>query len=131
MSAEAVGGIYRRLCELANVDPLARPVGGKHATEFVYVLTALQQIGNAKVDSYGDGRMLVESADYDTKMLYSDLHRKHIRVNQLMESIKQSIWTPGHPVPVDALMETFSDLAVYAVRGIQILRRLEEKGMIS
>jgi hypothetical protein len=28
-------------------------------------------------------------------------------------------------------METFSDLAVYAARGIQILRRLEEKGMVA
>jgi hypothetical protein len=63
-------------------------------------------------------------------MLYSDLHRKHIRINELMAAIKIAIWTVGYedPLPVNVLMETFSDLAVYAVRGIQILRRLEEKG---
>jgi ribonuclease HI len=125
--------IYERLCELAGVDPGGTPVGGAHSAEFGAILQALEQIGNAKVDSYGDSRMLVESADYDTKMLYSDLHRKHIRIDQLMAAIKVLIWNedrePGD-VQVNALMETFSDLAVYAVRGIQILRRLEEKGMV-
>lgn len=122
--------LHDRLCKLAGVDPEAKPVGGAHAVEYAWVLNALQQIGSAKVDQYGDSRMLVESRDYDTKMLYSDLHRKHIRINELMAAIKTAIWTVGYedPLPVNVLMETFSDLAVYAVRGIQILRRLEEKG---
>lgn len=122
--------LHDRLCKLAGVDPESKPVGGAHAVEYAWVLNALQTIGSAKVDQYGDSRMLVESRDYDTKMLYSDLHRKHIRINQLMEAIKAAIWNTDDemPLPVDALMETFSDLAVYSVRGIQILRRLEEKG---
>lgn len=122
--------LHDRLCKLAGVDPDGKPVGGAHAVEFAWVLNALQQIGNAKVDQYGDSRMLVESRDYDTKMLYSDLHRKHIRINELMATIKSAIWGTEYemPLPVNTLMETFSDLAVYAVRGIQILRRLEEKG---
>lgn len=123
--------LYGRLCTLAGVDPLRDDfVGGAHAFEFHVILLALQKIGDAKVDSYGDSRMQVESADYDTKMLYSDLHRKHIRINQQMIDIKACVWANDGHVPVDSLMETFSDLAVYAVRGIQILRRLEEKGMV-
>ena len=123
--------LYGRLCTLAGVDPLDDDqVGGAHALEYYVILLALQKIGNAKVDSYGDSRMLVESADYDTKMLWSDLHRKHIRINQQMIDIKAAIWDNDGHVPVDTLMETFSDLAVYAMRGIQILRRLEEKGMV-
>lgn len=125
-----VGEIYRRLCLLAGVDPDGKPIGGAHAVEFECVLNALQQIGNAKVDGYGDGRMLVESADYDTKMLYSDLYRKHIRMKVMMQIIKHDIWYRPGELNVTGLMETFSDLAVYAVRGIQILRRLEEKGMV-
>lgn len=122
--------LYGRLCTLAGVDPLSdEQVGGAHALEYYVVLLALHKIGNAKVDAYGDSRMLVESADYDTKMLWSDLHRKHIRINQQMEIIKAAIWGSTE-IPVESLMETFSDLAVYAVRGIQILRRLEEKGMV-
>jgi hypothetical protein len=122
--------LYGRLCTLAGVDPTRDDfVGGAHAFEFHVILLALQKIGDAKVDSYGDSRMRVESADYDTKMLYSDLHRKHIRINELMAAIKIAIWS-GEPIPVDTLMETFSDLAVYSVRGIQILRRLEEKGKV-
>ena len=122
--------LYERLCRMAHVDPNVTPTGGAHAVEFAWVLNALQQIGSAKVDQYGDSRMLVESRDYDTKMLYSDLYRKHIRINELMATIKAAIWNTEYemPLPVDVLMETFSDLAVYAVRGIQILRRLEEKG---
>ncbi len=119
-----------RLCKLAGVDPDGAYAGGAHGFEFNEILITLLIIGNAKVDQYGDSRMLVESADYDTKMLYSDLHRKHIRINQLMATIKESIWDNGGTVPVDSLMETFADLAVYAVRGIQILARLEEKGMV-
>jgi len=155
VTRSAIGDIYPRLCLLAGVDPNGRPQGGQHAIEFECVLNALQQIGNAKVDSYGDSRMLVESTDYDTKMLYSDLHRKHIRINELMGAIKRRVWNPdacgvcrgqgrdssglrcdaclggGKSPDVAGLMETFSDLAVYAARGIQILRRLEEKGMVA
>ena len=110
------------------MDPDGKPAGGGHAIEFAWVLNAFQMIGNAKVDSYGDSRMLVESRDYDTKMLFSDLHRKHIRINEQMKTIKALIWIDDEtPLNVDGLMETFSDLAVYAARGIQILRRLEEK----
>ena len=123
--------LHDRLCRLAGVDPESKPEGGSQAVEFAWVLNALQQIGNAKVDSYGDSRMLVESADYDTKMLWSDLHRKHIRIDELMAAVKKAIWHDvNEGLPVDHLMETFSDLAVYAVRGIQILRRLEEKRMV-
>lgn len=130
LTAVEVKALYARLCTLAGVDPANDTfVGGAHAFEFHIILLALQKIGDAKVDSYGDSRMQVESADYDMKMLYSDLHRKHIRINEMMAVIKAAIWGGEH-VPVDLLMETFSDLAVYAVRGIQILRRLEEKGMV-
>jgi len=131
LTEKSVKALYARLCTLAGVDADCDTyVGGAHALEFHVILLALQTIGDAKVDSYGDSRMLVESADYDTKMLYSDLHRKHIRINEMMAVIKAAIWGGEH-VPVELLMETFSDLAVYAVRGIQILRRLEEKGMVT
>lgn len=134
LTEASVRSLYGRLCTLAGVDPENDDYkGGDYAFEFSIVLLALQKIGNAKVDSYGDTRMKVESADYDSKMLYSDLHRKHIRINEQMAMIKQAIWNEdanAGDIPVDSLMETFSDLAVYAVRGIQILRRLEEKGMV-
>jgi hypothetical protein len=125
--------LYYRLCKLASVNPKITdgPTGGSHTKEFGQILAALFQIGNTKVDQYGDSRMLVRSVDYDTKMLFSDLHRKHIRINELMNTISRITWNePVNSRAVDQLMETQADLAVYAVRGIQILRRLEEKGMI-
>jgi hypothetical protein len=130
-AADKVDNLYHRLCRLASVDPRGVPVGGGHVIEFGNVLAALWQIGNTKVDHYGDSRMLVRSVDYDTKMLFSDLHRKHIRINELMNAISRITWNEAitHSA-VNQLMETQADLAVYAVRGIQILRRLEEKGLI-
>lgn len=106
------------------------PDGGSHAAEFGLILGVLEYIGNRKVDEYGDSRLRVESADYDTKMLYSDLYRKHIRIDQLMRSVREQVWSDA-PIAPDKLMETFGDLAIYAVRGIQILARLEEQGLLS
>lgn len=121
-----------RLLTAAGYEDFDRsqpPIGGAHAREFEEILNALQYIGDRKVDEYGDGRMQVESADYDTKMLWSDLYRKSIRINELLAEIKRMIWT-GQPIEGHKLQETFGDLAVYCVRGIQIVERLREKGLL-
>lgn len=127
--------LFTHLLELAGYgdDPNGTrlPRGGARADEYYAILQALRYIGNRKVDEYGDSRLAeVDSVDYDTKMLYSDLYRKHIRINQLMNSIKEEIWHEYREPSVDKLMETFADLAVYSVRGIQILRILQEKGKL-
>lgn len=112
--------LHERLTRMAGYDAGDGivPDGGAHAEEFAEILTALRYIGNRKVDEYGDRRMSVQSRDYDLKMHYSDVFRKFIRY-------EHAVWK-NQNTTVDQMMESLSDLAVYAVRGIQILKRLEE-----
>lgn len=133
MAGRSAHGLSARLKIRAGYPDFAtapKPRGGRYAGEFYDVLMALYYIGNRKVDDYGDGRMTMDPSihDYDLKMLYSDLYRKHIRINEQMAAVKRLIWEePMVTGTHDALMETLGDLAVYAVRGIQIIARLEEQ----
>jgi hypothetical protein len=99
--------------------------------EFVVIISTLHEVAMRKQEAYGDGRLQVTSADYDVKMTYSDLYRKAIRIDQLMATLKTQVWN-GDPrdYRAHALMDTFSDLAVYAMRAIQILHRLQQRGAL-
>jgi hypothetical protein len=103
------------------------PFGGPFAEQFSEIIVALRYVGNRKVDEYGNSRLEVDPTipDYDLKMLYSDLYRKHIRINEQMAEIKRRIWS-NEIGSVDTLIDTLGDLAVYSIRGIQILTLLEE-----
>lgn len=128
--------VAEQLIRSAGYDPYDGVVvmGGAHAEEFRELLDAMYYIGSRKTDEYGDSRMAVESVEFDTAMLYSDLHRKQLRIGQLMKNIKHLVFRTLRIDPHDAsprlLAETFCDLGVYSVRGIQILQRLREKGLV-
>lgn len=115
--------VFDRLTRLAGYADIDDTVakGGMYAPEFQSLLKALNYIGNRKVDDYGDFRLQdIRSWDRETWGAFWDIMRKFGRLeNQL-----------AHHASVDAMIETLSDQAVYCVRMIQILLRLEERGMV-
>ncbi len=155
----AFSPLAERIIRLAGYQLGAgdRAIGGQYADEYHEILRALQYIGNRKVDDYGDFRLQdIRSWDREMWGAYWDLQRKFGRLeNQLAgqphdwkdvrpddDTVTLFVCqrcrhrhddetTPKVCAPsVDAIMETCSDLAVYAIRTIQILKRLEEKEMV-
>lgn len=125
-----------RLIDLAGYNDRAIAAGGKYAVEFKQILAALQYIGDRKVDDYGDFRLQdIQSWDRETWGAYWDILRKFGRLNTQLHTARAAFKDPSsdppsiHPI-VNQLMETLSDQAVYCVRMIQILKRLEEKGLV-
>lgn len=102
--------------------------GGEYDDEYQMLLATLGYIGARKVDDYGDFRMQdIRSFDREIWGAYWDIQRKFGRLEQQLKSYESSLM--DH-VPVDDILETLSDQAVYCVRMIQILKRLEEKGLV-
>jgi hypothetical protein len=103
--------------------------GGRYSEEFGQILRAMLIIGNAKVDQYGDFRLQdIRSWDRETWGAYWDIQRKFGRLENQLALVSDGDSMVRHHVT--DLMETLSDQAVYCVRMIQILLRLEEKGLV-
>lgn len=122
-ATEAQVKLCADLLRSAGFDPndLTWPVGGAFNDEFVMILQTLAYIGARKTDLYGDFRQ----TDLRTKArelwgAYWDIMRKFGRLDTQLE-------TGAVPAEIN---ETCGDLAVYAVRLIQIQQRLKEKGML-
>lgn len=125
--------LVRRLMTLASVHAVEIARGGQYAEEFQGILYALNFIGNAKVDAYGDFRLQdIRSWDRETWGAYWDIQRKFGRLeNQLkLISEKANVDDTGTAGTIDGILETLQDQAVYCVRMMQIILRLEEKGLI-
>jgi hypothetical protein len=107
--------------------------GGQHAQEFREILDALRYIGNCKVDQYGNFRMEdLRSFEREVWGAYWDIQRKFGRLETQLSQVGPQFYvdSTGLPGMVRDVMETLADQAVYCVRMIQILRRLEEKGLL-
>lgn len=102
--------------------------GGMYHAEFQALLSTLGYIGGRKVDEYGDFRQQdIRSFDREVWGCYWDIMRKFGRLEQQLATYDSSL---NDHASVDDIMETLSDQAVYCVRMIQILQRLNEKGLI-
>lgn len=111
-----------------------QPHGGQYHEEFCEILKTLAYIGGRKTDEYGDFRMQdIRSFDREVWGSYWDIQRKFGRLEQqLLNAGSPQFYqdSSGLTGAVADVMETLGDQAVYCVRMIQILRRLEEKGML-
>lgn len=115
--------ICEDLLKVAGYDPnnLTAPIGGSYNEEFLSILRTLAYIGARKTDQYGDFRMQdIRSKERELWGAYWDIQRKFGRLDT-------QLTTNAPPIEVG---ETCGDLAVYAVRLIQILERLKEKGWL-
>jgi len=111
------------LLRAAGFDPqnLTIPTGGQYNDEFVMILQVLAYIGARKTDLYGDFRMQdIRSKERELWGAYWDIQRKFGRLDAQLAQDE----TPTN------ISETCGDMAVYCVRLIQIMRRLQERGML-
>jgi hypothetical protein len=122
----AVMELCERILRRAGYKPDdgVTPTGGKYQDEFDGLLRTLSYIGARKTDDYGDFRMQdIRSWEREVWGSYWDIQRKFGRLETQID-----VDMP-RANDIDDIMETLADQAVYCVRMIQILRRLEEKGM--
>lgn len=80
--------------------------------EYVAVLIQLTRIRDAKVAAYGTKRYEHHSEHFNRWMCFSDVFRKFIRLEKQTET-----------ATTEELIETYSDLANYAIMAIQLLSR--------
>lgn len=119
-------GLCEDLLKAAGYDPgnLEAPTGGAYNEEFLSILRTLAYIGARKVDQYGDFRMQdIRSPQRELWGCYWDIQRKFGRLDT-------QLLLPYGEFHIPSVGETCGDLAVYAVRLIQVLQRLKEKGML-
>lgn len=88
--------------------------GLKFQQEYENVIAALAEIRLLKCVQYGERRYEGVEPTLQRYLCYSDVYRKFIRLETQM---KQS----GHSN--EALLETYSDLANYAIMAVQLLSR--------
>jgi hypothetical protein len=126
-SPELKETIHERVLRLAGyegvlprkIEDLLNGREGGHFFPDVYrVLQVMGDIYCRKNDDYGDKRLRgnPEVLDYDVKMLYSDILRKFLR-------LEEQVWKQGREdgtYDTDKMVETLSDLGVYCVIGIII-----------
>lgn len=121
-----------RIVRRAGYDPL-KPVhvnGGAFDFEFRAILETLAYIGARKTDDYGDFRQHdIRSWTREVYGCYWDIQRKFGRLDQQLGHVLPED-EGGGPIDIEAIMETLADQAVYCVRMIQILKRLEDKGLV-
>jgi len=116
--------IRARLLHLAKVEPTERrSVTEKRATdEFKRLVRILTVIADEKQHLYGMRRLesdLAYGRFYNLMLVYGDVQRKFVR-------LKNDALLQFDHLTNDDLLETYGDLAVYAVRAMQIILRLED-----
>lgn len=95
-------------------EQLAQEYRLKFQVEFENTLDRIAEIRVNKCAQYGESRYEETDKEFNRWMLFSDIHRKYIRLRQ---QIRQS-----HDA---GLLETYTDLAAYALMAVQILSRQE------
>lgn len=113
-----------RLLQLADVTPTdTRSTAEKRATdEFKRLVRILTVIADEKQHLYGLRRLdsdLAKGRFYNMMLVYGDVQRKFVRLEE--DALRRF-----DQLTNDQLLETYGDLAVYAVRAMQIILRLED-----
>lgn len=80
-----------------------------------------------KVNKYGNQRYIPEDWEYDSKMIYSDIQRKFIRLKNITWKFNEL--EDDNEKLMEDLRETYGDTLNYCVLAIQIIDEyLEKKG---
>ena len=85
--------------------------------DYERVLNELADMRLEKVIQYGEDRYAEDDLSVNMLMCYSDIYRKHIRLKKLSFNFENP--------DIESLLDTYRDLANYAVMAIQILERYE------
>jgi hypothetical protein len=84
------------------------------------VLEEIAQVRLEKIGEYGENRYNEDDPKFNQLMLFSDVHRKYIRLRHQALGL-----TPGTPETRAKLRETYLDMAAYAAMGVQMIDREE------
>lgn len=99
-------------------------VRSKNDRTFDAIISGLKRIHDGKEVLYGN---YIETHGKDPELFalmehFADLKRKYIRAEHIMKRLAK-----GEIINKMELFDTYSDMAVYAVMGIQLLIHLEER----
>lgn len=100
---------------------------GKSDMQFDAILQALSDVHKGKEVLYGS---YLETHGEDPKIFslvthYADIKRKFVRVENIIKAMSKD-----KDISIDELLDTYADMAVYAVMGIQLInhhKEVEEK----
>lgn len=92
--------------------------------DFTMIMDALKRIHTFKGELYGDYQ---ETHGNQPAMMaliehHCDMKRKAIRAQNFISKMAS-----GDPVDLDDLLDTYSDLAVYAAMGVQLIFHLKDR----
>jgi hypothetical protein len=88
---------------------------GIHALD---ILHRAKMLRDEKVSKYGESRYKLSSKKFDDMMVFSDIYRKYIRLENHFKEGKETLSDAD-------LKETYFDMLNYALMGIQILELQE------
>lgn len=118
---------YDKVSELltrASVSDSSPQASTDEQHQFRMFADAMTQIHGAKAIHYGD---YIKTHGSDTPQIfatehYCDIKRKYVRAKTFVERM-----TRGEAVDFTDLLDTYSDLAVYAIMGLQMAFHCREK----
>lgn len=114
----------RELEERASVIEGAPEAETEEVHQFNYFCDSFKRIHAAKAVHYGD---YIKTHGDETPQLFAvqhfcDIKRKYVRAKTFVERM-----TRGEQVDFTDLLDTYSDLAVYAIMGLQMAFHCREK----
>ncbi len=94
---------------------------GEHDPEFADIVGALNDIHQGKQVLYGDYVKThgSESPSFTLLQHFCDLKRKYVRAEHFIK-----LQLNNDAPPIEELLDTYADMAVYSVMGIQAINRI-------
>lgn len=111
------------MLERANLTPAIISLGSSDK-RFDVILEGMMLIHKGKEVLYGS---YLETHGDDPELFalmehFADLKRKHVRAEHYMKRRME-----GFDIPLEELFDTYSDMAVYAAMGVDLIHYLMEK----
>lgn len=117
--------LIKRLVNRAGLDA-AMVEMGREDFEFNLITLAMRKIHRGKEVLYGN-YLHTHGNDPEKFALmehFCDVKRKYVRAESFLKATME-----GRDIPLDELLDTYADMAVYAVMGIQMILHLERRGI--
>jgi hypothetical protein len=105
-------------------EDFARANGQKFHQQFEDIFAELATLRIEKVKYYGESAYRMEDEVMSVFLRYSDILRKHVRLESLTKMVVQGKTTPK---TYGMLRDTYADFANYAMMGIQIIDNLDKE----
>ena len=111
------------IAELHNQLDRRLKDGSQYQLQYEALLSRIAKVRLDRAVEYGESRYEEKGREFNLWMIFSDVHRKYIRLRQLTNSVIDG----ENKSAREALYDTYLDLANYAIMGMQILDLLQER----